>query len=272
MLSRIGAALGFGGGSNKAAAATRFAGLANIQAGTVASRPMLSLPPDAQLSTALQTMYSNGAGAVSVCDGNEGPLEGILTERDILTKHDFNDVLCTAPISGLMTPVIEVAAPSWSLERCLDLMLDNHFRHLPVLNPGAGAYGSVGAMLSMRDICRVLTSQDAPAHGASALTLGDAIEDARRLWQPEVPPECSIVDAAEAMRAAGTGSVLIPLVAPSVASSAQAFGLFTERDLLKVLAVGPRDVRSELGSTQVRALTWINIRVGPCYVDMHVCM
>ena len=33
-------------------------------------------------------------------------------------------------------------------------------------------------------------------------------------------------------------------VAPSAASSAQAFGLFTERDLLKVLAAGPRDLRS----------------------------
>ena len=33
-------------------------------------------------------------------------------------------------------------------------------------------------------------------------------------------------------------------VAPFAASSAQAFGLFTERDLLKVLAAGPRDLRS----------------------------
>ena len=128
--------------------------------------------------------------------------------------------------------------------------------HLPVLDMGPGAYGRVDAMLSMRDICRVLTAQEPTQLGksrqGSALTIGDAVEAVRfgsareqlGAFQPEVPPEHSIAEAVEAMRAAETGSVLIPLVSPSAASSAQAFGLFTERDLLKVLAAGPRDLRS----------------------------
>ena len=225
--------------------------LANVTAGAGASKPVISLPQAAQLSTALKLMHSHGAGAINVCEGPDGPLQGILTERDILCKHDFDDTLCTAEISGLMTPTVEVAAPDWSLERCLGVMLDKNFRHLPVLDTGPGAYGRVNAMLSMRDICRVLTAQEPTQHG-SALTIGDAVEAVRfgspreqlGVFQPEVPPEHSIAEAVEAMRTAETGSVLIPLVAPSAASSAQAFGLFTERDLLKVLAAGPRDLRS----------------------------
>ena len=253
MLSRLASALGLGGGAKEAA---RLACLANVTAEAVASKPVISLPQAAQLSTALKVMHSHGAGAINVCEGPDGPLQGILTERDILCKHDFDDTLCTAPISGLMTPTVEVAAPDWSLERCLGVMLDKNFRHLPVLDTGPGAYGRVDAMLSMRDICRVLTAQEPTQLGksrqGSALTIGDAVEAVRfgsareqlGAFQPEVPPEHSIAEAVEAMRTAETGSVLIPLVAPSAASSAQAFGLFTERDLLKVLAAGPRDLRS----------------------------
>ena len=253
MLSRLASALGLGGGAKEAA---RMACLANVTAGAVASKPVISLPQAAQLSTALKVMHSHGAGAINVCEGPDGPLQGILTERDILCKHDFDDTLCTAEISGLMTPTVEVAAPDWSLERCLGVMLDKNFRHLPVLDTGPGAYGRVDAMLSMRDICRVLTAQEPTQLGksrqGSALTIGDAVEAVRfgsareqlGAFQPEVPPEHSIAEAVEAMRTAETGSVLIPLVAPSAASSAQAFGLFTERDLLKVLAAGPRDLRS----------------------------
>ena len=253
MLSRLASALGLGGGAKEAA---RMACLANVTAGAVASKPVISLPQAAQLSTALKVMHSHGAGAINVCEGPDGPLQGILTERDILCKHDFDDTLCTAPISGLMMETVEVAAPDWSLERCLGVMLDKNFRHLPVLDTGPGAYGRVDAMLSMRDICRVLTAQEPTQLGksrqGSALTIGDAVEAVRfgsareqlGAFQPEVPPEHSIAEAVEAMRTAETGSVLIPLVAPSAASSAQAFGLFTERDLLKVLAAGPRDLRS----------------------------
>ena len=245
MLSRLAQAIGLGGQAKE----VRWLGrLADVTVGTVASKPALSLPPDAPLAKALKMMHSHGIGALNVSEG-DGPLQGIVTERDILLKHDFDDVLCTAPVGGLMTSAVEVASPSWSLARCLELMLERHCRHLPVLDDAASATGSthgrVDAVLSMRDLCHFLTSDEAPPDAASAaLTLGDAIKDARHLWQPEVPAERSVAEAAEAMRKAGTGSVLIPLVDPALASSAQAFGLFTERDLLKVLAAQQYDPRS----------------------------
>ena len=42
------------------------------------------------------------------------PLQGIITERDILLKHDFDDQFCARPVGDLMTSHVEVADPSWS--------------------------------------------------------------------------------------------------------------------------------------------------------------
>ena len=122
--------------------------------------PALSLPPDAPLSKALKMMHARGIGALHVSEG-DGPLMGIITERDILLKHDFDDDnFCTVPVGDLMTSAVEVAAPSWSLERCLELMLEKHCRHLPLLDDAATATGSTkgraDALLSMRDVCRYL--------------------------------------------------------------------------------------------------------------------
>jgi hypothetical protein len=40
----------------------------------------------------------------------DGPLQGIITERDVLLKHDFNDHFCARPVGDLMTTSVEVAA------------------------------------------------------------------------------------------------------------------------------------------------------------------
>ena len=54
----------------------------------------------------------------------------------------------------------QVADPSWSLARCLELMLEKHCRHLPLLDVAATATGSTkgraDALLSMRDVRRFL--------------------------------------------------------------------------------------------------------------------
>ena len=39
-------------------------------------------------------------------------LQGIITERDILLKHDFDDQFCARPVGDLMTSHVEVADPS----------------------------------------------------------------------------------------------------------------------------------------------------------------
>ena len=210
--------------------------IARLAEGTAssASKPAMSQPPDAPLSKALKMMHAHGTDAINVSEG-DGRLQGIITERDILLKYDFDDNFCTAPVGDLMTrwgglitspvpepePVpkpepepepeperstpspspiahsnftsaVEVAEPSWSLARCLDVMLQKHCRHLPLLDNAATATGSsqgrADAVLSMRDICRFLTADESfpPDEASAALTLGDAIKDARHLWQPEV--------------------------------------------------------------------------------------
>ena len=106
MLRRVAQAFGLGGPAKDARWIAR---LADVTAGAVASKPALSLPPDAPLSKALKMMHAHGGGALHVTE-MDGPLQGIITERDVLLKHDFNDHFCARPVGDLMTTSVEVAA------------------------------------------------------------------------------------------------------------------------------------------------------------------
>lgn len=108
MLARVAQAFGLGGPAKDARWIAR---LADVTAGAVASKPALSLPPDASLSKALKMMHAHGVGALHVTE-MDGPLQGIITERDILLKHDFEDQFCARPVGDLMTTSVEVTAQS----------------------------------------------------------------------------------------------------------------------------------------------------------------
>ena len=74
MLSRVAQAFGLGGPAKDARWIAR---LADVTAGAVASKPALSLPPDAPLSKALKMMHAHGVGALHVTE-MDGPLQVLL--------------------------------------------------------------------------------------------------------------------------------------------------------------------------------------------------
>ena len=74
-----------------------------------------------------------------------------------------------------------MADPSWSLARCLELMLEKHCRHLPLLDAAATATGSTkgraDALLSMRDVCRFLAAdEDSPPDAGRILISGKSLQ------------------------------------------------------------------------------------------------
>ena len=75
MLSRVAQAFGLGGPAKDARWIAR---LADVTAGAVASKPALSLPPDAPLSKALKMMHAHGVGALHVTE-MDGPLQVALS-------------------------------------------------------------------------------------------------------------------------------------------------------------------------------------------------
>jgi len=213
-----------------------------------ASKPVKSVAADAPISAALSEMSSGGFGAMLVSDG--GQPQGILTERDFLLKTPKDGDLTGAKVGDMMTPAAKLtyASPDMPLDECLATMLRGGFRHLPV-----GSSSGVDAMLSMRDILRAAVSDGVPL---SPLTVGDIFVENQRAGHAaldgmlekkigaltygvvEVPLKSPVSIAVELMRERKVGSVVAPTMGPTIAESAGAFGIFTERDYVKALAGG----------------------------------
>ena len=94
---------------------------------------ILPIDPEQTVHEALSLMSEYDVGALMVMSG--GRLVGILSERDyarkgILQGHHSRDT----KVREIMTsPVISVT-PQHTVDDCMNLMTEGHFRHLPVLD------------------------------------------------------------------------------------------------------------------------------------------
>jgi CBS domain-containing protein len=86
----------------------------------------------------------SGAPVVS----SDSKLVGIVTEFDLLLAIDY--VGETIPISRVMTREVTSVSPTTDIEEARKLILDYHYRRLPVVDGG-----KVVGVLSRRDILRV---------------------------------------------------------------------------------------------------------------------
>ena len=93
---------------------------------------ILSLSPEQTVLDALAAMAEHDVGAMMVFSG--GRLVGILSERDyarkgILLGNQSKDT----KVSEIMTSPVVSVTPSHTVDECMNLMTDRHFRHLPVV-------------------------------------------------------------------------------------------------------------------------------------------
>jgi CBS domain-containing protein len=103
---------------------------------------------EATAADAIRTMLTRHVGAVGVVDG-EGRVAGIFTERDVLRKLALKTLDPEAtPVRDLMTTPVEMATLSTSPGEALLVMVERHFRHLPVVDNNGNLLG----MLSIRNL------------------------------------------------------------------------------------------------------------------------
>jgi CBS domain-containing protein len=94
-----------------------------------------TISPTATVYEALELMAEKNVGALPVVD--EGRLAGIFSERDyarkciLLGRHSKD-----TPVADLMSSPVETIDSSFTVEQCLALMTERHFRHLPVVEEG----------------------------------------------------------------------------------------------------------------------------------------
>lgn len=105
-------------------------------------------PSDSVLH-ALSVMAAHDVGALLVLDGEQ--LVGIFSERDyarkiILHGKSSKETL----VREIMSDKVAYVTPSTTLDECMALMTEKHFRHLPVLNDDT----SVAGIISIGDLVK----------------------------------------------------------------------------------------------------------------------
>ncbi|MFC3199417.1 CBS domain-containing protein [Parapedobacter deserti] len=109
-----------------------------------------SITADVSVLEALKIMMEKNISALLVIE-NES-LRGIFTERDyarkiILQGRSSKDT----PMHEVMTRNPHTITPQESIDHCMQLMTDNHFRHLPVMENDR-----VVGMLSIGDLVKFI--------------------------------------------------------------------------------------------------------------------
>jgi CBS domain-containing protein len=96
---------------------------------------------------AIQAMAGAKVGSVAVVD--ENTLEGIFSERDVMLRvvAEGRDPKTTL-VEEVMTSPVETIQKRTTGEEALRIMVQNHIRHLPVVDEK----GQVQAMVSMRSL------------------------------------------------------------------------------------------------------------------------
>jgi len=110
---------------------------------------MISVRPDCSLFEAIKVMTSAHVGSALVVK-TDGTLVGIVTERDILRHSaDMSAPLEKVSVSSVMTTDLIVAVPEDDVDTMITTMVENHFRHLPVMDNGR-----LAGVVSMGDLVK----------------------------------------------------------------------------------------------------------------------
>jgi CBS domain-containing protein len=109
--------------------------------------------PDQMVIEALELMAARNIGAVMVMEGAQ--LVGIFSERDYARKGILQERKAkSTPVSEVMTPNVITVGSKSSIEDCMRLMSERHFRHLPVVDDG-----QVVGLVSISDVVKVIIEE-----------------------------------------------------------------------------------------------------------------
>jgi CBS domain-containing protein len=113
-------------------------------------KTLYSVDPSTTVGEAISLMAQNRIGSALIMEG--GKLIGIFTERDTVRAISQSHDAPTHEISSWMTRDPRTVSPDIEVDDALRTMLDNGFRHLPVVERG-----EVIGMVSMRDLAELTT-------------------------------------------------------------------------------------------------------------------
>lgn len=98
-------------------------------------------------------MRQEGVGSVAVVV--DGAMEGIFTERDLVSAVAEFAELDREPVSDWMTPDPDTLGPETPVEEAAEWMLATGYRHLPVVDE----VGRLLGMVSVKDVLWAVTER-----------------------------------------------------------------------------------------------------------------
>ncbi len=118
---------------------------------------VFAVGPQESVLRAIEVMATRHVGALLVM--SQGSLLGIISERDyarkvILKNRSSHDT----PVNDIMTSPATTVTPEDTVHRCMQLMTEGRFRHLPVVKSGR-----VVGILSIGDLVKAVI-QDQSEH------------------------------------------------------------------------------------------------------------
>jgi CBS domain-containing protein len=132
----------------------------------VMTAEIVSVTPQTPVKKAIQLMHAHSITAMPVLD-EHGALLGVVSEADVIRGSMIPDrraheipvrvqrTTLPATVADVMTPEPITIRSDQDLAAAVDLLVDTHFRSLPVVDDGR-----VAGMLSRRDLIAVLARSD----------------------------------------------------------------------------------------------------------------
>jgi CBS domain-containing protein len=191
---------------------------------SIMTQQVVTLPNTATINEAIHVIQEKMTGGIPIVDP-EGVLEGIVTERDVMTVLANERV--SFKVEEIMSRSLRVTEPDCPIGRVTRDMTQHRFRRLPVVSDDV-LYG----IITTTDIMKYLGSKKV----FDQLVTGDVDEvmslPVRNLVSGNlftITPEKSVNQAAREMVDRNVGA--LPVI-----ESARLIGLVTEFDLVKALS------------------------------------